>query len=164
MKVISDFIRIYVRSYSNLNLCFHLWSFQSNMRAVCPSLRYVNKQTSDSNCHDSLMQEVNQRSRDQMWSVPHDSKGLRNPWFLPYFTWQEPSALHPHLHFKALFSCVFWVRMWISLVYVLQRLLYCWQNVAVSKNIQQTLFKQHKMNKRSWYWMFLKQAWISLLC
>lgn len=28
---------------------------------------------SDSNCHDHLMQELDQRSRDQMWSVPHDS-------------------------------------------------------------------------------------------
>lgn len=55
------------------------------------------------------------------WSVPHDSKCLRNPWFLPYFTWQGPSALLPHSHFKAFFSCVFWVRTWISLVqYVLQ--------------------------------------------
>lgn len=102
----------------------------------CVSQPKVYKQThTDSNC-DSLMQEVDQWSRDQMWSVPHDSKCLRNPWFLPYFTWQEPSALHPHSHFKAFFSCVFWVSMWISLVYVLQRWLYCWQNERLWQSVK----------------------------
>ncbi len=126
----------------------------------CVSQPKVYKQThTDSNCNDSLMQEVDQWSRDQMWSVPHDSKGLRNPWFLPYFTWQEPSALHPHSHFKAFFSRVFWVSMWTVVVLLTE-----WEVVAVNKNIQQTLFKQHKMNMWSWYWMFFKQAWISFFC
>lgn len=91
------------------------------------------------------------------WSVPHDSKCLRNPWFLPYFTWQGPRALLPHSHFKAFFSCVFWVRTWISLVqYVLQWWWHCSQNERLQQLQWQPIKKYGKPFKRNiilmWFW------------